>query len=69
MSKAARKAYDTDVIARTLVKHLDKSSLCAMMRAEQKGDMFDWCTRELYRNVKYDVIRDLQRDSVSALQL
>lgn len=65
MASAARRAYETDVIVRTLARHLDKTSLMTMMMVEQKGDLFDWCVNELYSEVNHDNVHDMTWSSVS----
>lgn len=65
MSVKAAEVYHNDVIARLLVKHLHKSTLRSIMSLEVEGDMFDWCVKELYRKVRYGVIYDMTRSTVS----
>lgn len=50
---------------KTLTKHLDAPTLRTLMEMEVKGNLFDWCVEELYRDVTYDVVRDMTREDVS----
>jgi hypothetical protein len=34
------------------------------MMLEKKGTIFDACVKELYREVDYDVIQNMERDNV-----
>lgn len=49
------------VILSCLVEHLDKPTLRSMMTV-QKGDLFNLCVRELYRDINYDVICGMEKD-------
>lgn len=49
----------------TLVTHLDKPTLRTIMMVEQKGDLFDRCVEEMYRDIMYDDIDGLSRTEVS----
>jgi hypothetical protein len=35
------------------------------MMLEKKGTIFDFCVKELYREVDYEVIQEMERDNVS----
>lgn len=64
---AARRVYDTDVICKNLVKHLDNGSLRSFMMLEKQRDIFDLCVKELYREVSHDVVHNMDRGNVSAV--
>lgn len=65
MPTPGEEVYHNDVIFRALVKHLYKTTLRSVMMMEQKGETFDRCVKELYRDMVYDVIHNMNRDSVS----
>jgi len=62
---AAQRVYQNDDVFRVLARHCDKPSLVRLMMIEQKGTIFDTCVKELYRDVDYDDVRSMLRDTVS----
>lgn len=66
MWPAPHRVYDNDVIMKTLIGHLSKKSLRTMMMVEKKGDLFNCCVKEMYRDVRYSDIHGISRDSVSS---
>jgi hypothetical protein len=62
---AAHRVYQNDDVFRVLARHCDKPSLVRLMIIEQKGTIFDTCVKELYREVDYDDIKSMLRDTVS----
>lgn len=67
MTTAAQRAYVNDVVARNIIRYLDKRTLRDVMALEQRGDRFDYCVRELWRVVDHEVIFAMTRDSVRGL--
>ena len=61
---AAHRVYQNDDVFRVLARHCDKPSLVRLMTIEQKGTIFDTCVKELYREVDYDDIKSMLRDTV-----
>jgi hypothetical protein len=62
---AANRVYRNDDVFRVLVGHCYKPTLISLMRSEQQGTIFNYCVKELYREVKYEVVKDMLRDTVS----
>lgn len=62
---AAHRVYQNDDVFRVLARHCDKPSLVRLMTIEQAGTIFDTCVKELYREVDYDDIKSMLRDTVS----
>jgi len=62
---AANRVYRNDDVFRHLVRHCYKSTLVSLMRVEQQGTIFDYCVKELYKEVDYEVVKDMVRDTVS----
>lgn len=65
---AANRVYRNDDIVRVLVQHCAKRSLVSLMRVEKKGTIYDSCVKELYKEVDYEVVKDMLRDTVSHLK-
>jgi hypothetical protein len=64
-SNPAHRVYSIDNVFRVLVQHCSKPLLVKIMMLEKKGTIFDACVKELYREVDYEVIEDMERDNVS----
>jgi hypothetical protein len=62
---AANRVYRNDDVFRVLVQHCYKSTLVSLMRSEQQGTIFDYCVKELYKEVDYNLVKDMLRDTVS----
>jgi len=37
------------------------------MRSEQQGTIYDYCVKELYKEVDYNLVKDMVRDTVSRI--
>jgi len=62
---AANRVYRNDDVFRVLAQHCSNRSLVALMRIEKKGTIYDTCVKELYKEVNYEVVKDMMRDTVS----
>ena len=61
---AANRVYRNDDVFRIVVQHCYKSTLISLMRSEQQGTIYDCCVKELYKEVDYDLVKDMVRDTV-----
>jgi hypothetical protein len=69
MTKAAQRFYRNDDIFRNFVRHCAKPTLVTVMVVEKKGTIFDTCVKELYREVDFEAVKNMRRDTVSHYQV
>jgi len=69
MTRAAHRFYRDDDVFRNLIQHCAKPTLVKVMMIEKKGTIFDSCVKELYREVHFEAIKDMVRDTVSSTKL
>ena len=61
---AANRVYRNDDVFRIVVQHCHESTLVSLMRSEQQGTIYDYCVKELYKEIDYDLVKDMVRDTV-----